>query len=504
MNEHLTTGHPPLSEDERQLQGMGYAQELSRRMTGFSNFAISFSIICILAGGITAFPAALSAGGGASVGLGWVVGSAFVLLVAAAMAQIASAYPTAGGLYHWASLLGGRGYGWVAAWFNLLGLIFVVASVNFGVYDPFFKTLIAPMLGIPPEALGWGEQTAFIALVTLSQAWLNHRGIRVTTMLTDLSGYMIFVTSVALTVSLLVYAREPLDVTRLVTFTNFTGTEGSLWPRSTSTLLVFLSGLLLTIYTLTGYDASAHTAEETRQASVNVPRGILLAVLWSALFGFFLVAVFVLALPSVEQGVRHGNRVFAALLGTLPGPLRVALGIGVFAVNYLCGLACLTSTSRMIYAFARDGGLPLSTVLRRVHPRLQTPGPAIGAGAALAITATLYGDAFVVLSTACAVLLYISYVMPVTAGIFAEGRRWTHKGPFNLGGWSRPVAVLATVGGLMLVFVGVQPPNEKVLYIVAALLGVLGVFWFGVGVRRSFAGPPQAQAPSSPPSAAGR
>ncbi len=490
MSDQRDGVHAHLSEDEKQLHSMGYAQELSRRMTGFSNFAISFSIICILAGGITAFPAALSAGGGASVGIGWLVGSAFVLMVAASMAQIASAYPTAGGLYHWGSILGGRGYGWVVAWFNLLGLIFVVASVNFGVYDPFFKTLIAPMLGIAPESLGWGAQTLFIALVTLSQAWLNHQGIRVTTWLTDLSGYLIFFVSMVLTVSLLLYAPGPLDFTRLFTFTNFTGSEGSLWPQNSSPLMVFLSGLLLTVYTLTGYDASAHTSEETRHAAVNVPKGIMLAVLWSALFGYILVSVFVLAMPSVEEGVKQGIGVFAALLGMLPKPLQVGLGIGVFVVNYICGLACLTSTSRMIYAFARDGGLPFSHALKQVHHQHRTPVAAIWTGALLAIAATLYGDAFIVLSTACAVLLYISYVMPITVGIFAEGRRWKHKGPFNLYSWSRPVAVLATIGGLTLAFVGIQPPNEKVLYIIVALLVVLAVFWHVVGVKKSFKGPP--------------
>ncbi|HPY41535.1 MAG TPA: hypothetical protein PLM98_13515, partial [Thiolinea sp.] len=94
-----------LDEDAKLLASIGYKQELSRRMSAFSNFAISFSIICILAGGISAFPSALGAGGGASIGLGWLVGACFAGLVAAGMAQIASAYPTAGGLYHWGSIL---------------------------------------------------------------------------------------------------------------------------------------------------------------------------------------------------------------------------------------------------------------------------------------------------------------------------------------------------------------------------------------------------------------
>ena len=144
-------------EDARLLASLGYKQELSRRMSGFSNFSISFAIICVLAGGITAFPQALGAGGGISVGLGWPVGALFSIVVALAMAQIASAYPTAGGLYHWSSILGGKGWGWATAWFNLVGLIFAMASIDFGLYDPFFKSLIAPLLGVKADGFGVGR-----------------------------------------------------------------------------------------------------------------------------------------------------------------------------------------------------------------------------------------------------------------------------------------------------------------------------------------------------------
>src|SRR3954464_1078480 len=123
-----------IADDIRTLRALGYAQELLRRMSGFSNFAISLSIICILAGGITSFPIGYAGRGGASLGLGWPLACGFSLIVAATMAQVASAFPTAGGLYHWASILGGRGFGWITAWFNLLGLVTVLAAINVGTY----------------------------------------------------------------------------------------------------------------------------------------------------------------------------------------------------------------------------------------------------------------------------------------------------------------------------------------------------------------------------------
>jgi len=476
--------------DEALLEKMGYKQELHRRMGAFSNFAISFSIICVLAGGITAFPQALGAGGGFSIGIGWPIGALFALLVAAGMAQIASSFPTAGGLYHWSSILGGKGWGWATAWFNYLGLIFVVASVNFGVWDPFFKTLIAPLFGIDPATLGWAHQTVFIVLVTGSQALLNHRFPKLTTKLTDISGYLIFGIVIVLITSLFIFSTTPIDFGRLVTFTNYTGSEGSAWPHFGSSGMVFLAGLLLVIYTITGFDASAHTSEETHDAARVVPKGILSAVGWSALFGFLLISTFVLVMPDISAGVKQGLGFFDSILHILPAPLRVILGIGIFAVNYLCALSGLTSTSRMGYAFARDGGLPVSKHLKKVHPEHKTPVLAIWISAILAVAATLYGDAFLILSTACAVMFYVSYIMPIAAGLFAEGKTWNKKGPFSLGRFSKPIALLAVLGGMILVVVGSVPPNQKVFYLVIALTGLLLIVWWG-GLRKRFQGPPK-------------
>jgi amino acid transporter len=471
-------------QDAAELRKMGYEQELHRHMGSFSNFAISFSIICILAGGITAFPQALGAGGGASVGIGWLVGALFAVIVALSMAQISSSYPTAGGLYHWGSILGGKGYGWCTAWFNLLGLIFVVASVNYGVYDPFFKTLISPLVGFDVPT------TVFIAAITAIQAILIYRFPKFTTKITDVSGYLIFVLAVVLTLSLLAYHQGPLEFGRLFTFTNFTGTEGSVWPKTEGMLFPFLSGLLLTVYTITGFDASAHTSEETRDAANAVPKGIINSVIYSAIFGYIMICTFVLVIPDLAAGVKQGLGFFDALLSSLPTGLKTILGIGIFSVNFLCGLACLTSCSRMMFAFARDGGLPASNFLRTISPTLKTPVAAVWVSAILAVAATLYGDAFVVLSTGCAVFLYISYVMPVAAGLLAEGKTWTHKGPFNLGGMSKLIGSAAVIGGAFLVFVGIQPPNEKVLYLTIAMLVVMGIFWFMFGERNRFKGPP--------------
>jgi len=488
-------------EDVKVLHGMGYSQELSRRMGGFQNFAISFSIICILAGGIGAYSVAFGAAGGGSIGVGWLVGAVFSLLVAAAMGQIASAYPTAGGLYHWSSILGGKGWGWATAWINLIGLLFVVSSVNYGVYLLLRDLVLVGVFAMDPAGFTGTHLTIAVAVITLSQAILNYLGIRATTILTDFSGYLILFVSLVLIVGLVVASPVPLEFSRLVTFTNYTGDPGAgTWPATPSLFFAFVLGLLHVCYTITGFDASAHTAEETRDAQRAVPRGMLAAVFWSALFGWLLVVAVLLAMPDLSEGAKRGADVFAYVLdaSALPRPLKSGLAIGIVVSNYLCALAGMTSLSRMLYAFARDGGIPgASRVLRKVNPKHRTPGAAIWTGAAfcfvLGWVCGADASAYIVLASGCAVFLYVSYVMPIAAGILAEGTRWTKKGPFQLGAWSKPIGVLAVVGGGVLIFVGFQPPYQLVGKFLAGAAVLLIVVWFAIE-RRRFAGPPLSEA----------
>ncbi|MDY0872966.1 amino acid permease [Dongia rigui] len=480
---------------------MGYSQELSRRMGGFQNFAISFSIICILAGGIGAYTVAFGAAGGGSIGIGWLVGSFFALVVAAAMGQIASAYPTAGGLYHWGSILGGRGWGWATAWINLIGLLFVVSSVNYGVYLLARDLIFVGIFGADGASFTGTHLLIAVVLITLSQAVLNYFGIKVTTILTDFSGYLILGVTVILIGSFLFGSSVPLDFSRIVTFTNNTGDPGAgTWPATGSLFFAFVLGLLHVCYTITGFDASAHTAEETRDAQRAVPRGMLTSVFWSAVFGWVLVVAILLAMPDVTEGAKQGWSVFYWTLEstTVPAGLKSALGVGIVLSNYLCALAGMTSLSRMIYAFARDGGIPgASKFLRQVSPTHRTPGPAIWVGAILCIilgyVAGADANAYIILASGCAVFLYVSYMMPIAAGLLAEGKSWTKKGPFNLGIWSKPIAVVAIIGAAVLAFVGFQEPYQLVGQFLAAVIVLLIVVWFAFEKSR-FPGPPLTEA----------
>lgn len=476
-----------VADDIRTLHRMGYAQELARRMSGFSNLAISMSIICILAGGLTSFHLGFGSVGGASIGIGWPLACGFSLIVAATMAQLASAFPTAGGLYHWAAILGGRGWGWITAWFNLAGLVTVLAAINVGTYEFFVQAFF------PDSTPGVAAKVLSVAAITASHALFNHLGIRVTTRLTDFSGYWIVAVAAVLTVALLCAAPQ-YDFARLITFDNFSGLPAGspVWPRTDSRLWLFALGLLLPAYTITGFDASAHVSEETIGAATTVPQGILRSVLVSGIAGWLLLIAIVLAIPDPRAAADQGPAAFFwTMRQTLPSSIALLLFAGISIAQYLCGLATVTSASRMTFAFARDGGLPCSAVLRHVDPRFRTPVAAIWTVAALAVLFTLYTPVYSTITAVCTICLYISYVLPTAIGFLTFGRSWTEMGPWQLGRWFRPLAVVAVAGCVGLITIGMQPPNEKAVWVVGGMAVLLAAGWLIVA-RRSFTGPPDA------------
>src|SRR5438132_7589809 len=156
--------------DKAVLHRFGYAQQLLRDMGGFSNFAISFSIISVLTGAVTLYGHGLKFGGPLVMSAGWPLVAVMTLFIAASLAQLASAFPTAGALYHWSALLGGRGAGFITAWLNTIGQFAITAGIDYGLAQ-----FVAALLGWE----GWGQTLAIYAAVLVSHAALNHLGVRV-------------------------------------------------------------------------------------------------------------------------------------------------------------------------------------------------------------------------------------------------------------------------------------------------------------------------------------
>ena len=138
-----------------------------------------------------------------------------------------------------------------------------------------------------------------------------------------------------------------------------------------------------------------------------------------------------------------------------------------------------------------DGGLPFSRAVRHVSPRFRTPPVAIWGVAAAAVAFTAYTPVYSTITSVCVIFLYVSYVLPTAIGLLAHGRWWTAFGPWTLGRWFRPLALISVVGCVGLVVIGIEPPNEKAGIVVSAFAGLLAVGWF-LRARRVFPGPPHA------------
>src|SRR3954469_5591646 len=190
-------------QDIADLKRFGYAQELLRSMGGFSNFAISFSIISILTGAVTLYGYGLEMGGPLEMTLGWPIATVFTLALAASMAELCSAYPTSGAMYHWASALGGPAPGWFSAWLNIVGLIAAQAGINYSCAQ-----FILPFLGLPASP---GNVFLVFAFILVVHGILNHYGVRLVALLNDLSVtvHMLGVAAIVLAVFFLA-PRQPV------------------------------------------------------------------------------------------------------------------------------------------------------------------------------------------------------------------------------------------------------------------------------------------------------
>ncbi|MGV3615902.1 MAG: amino acid permease [Fimbriimonas sp.] len=484
----------PAPEEARDLARYGYAQQLVRDMGGFSNFAISFSVISVLTGGITLYGYGLTNAGPAVMGLGWPLVTLFVLLVAAAMAELASAIPTAGALYHWSSLLGGSGWGWFTAVLNLIGLIATIAGIDYGCAQ-----FLVPLLGLPETpGVTLGTCGAILAL----QALLNTRGIRLVARLNDLSAGYHIVGVFAIVVALAFFApKQPVEYL-------FTRTYTTLADRPYT--YAFLIALLQAQWTFTGYDASAHTSEETRNARLHAPWGVFNSVVVSAVAGFLMLALVTLSIQDLPT-VAGASNPFVAILETALGGFagRACLWLVTVAMLF-CGLACVTSTSRMIFAFARDNGLPGSAALKRVDGR-GAPVAAVwlSAGLAFALPALISlivlvnpksaanpgGLDFVALYPAVTGIgvigLYLSYGAPIALRLRAmRTGRWAEvgNGPWSLGRMGTPVAVIALGWISFITVLFVLPPNSLSGWIFGGC-AVVVVGWYLARVRGIFQGP---------------
>jgi amino acid transporter len=447
-----------MDEDREHLHAMGYAQELHRGMSTFSNFAISFSIISILAGGMTSFWLGMVTSGPRVITIGWIVVGFFALLVGMAMGEICSAYPTAGGLYYWSAKLARKNaarWSWFTGYFNLLGQIGVIASVDYAL-----SIFIGYFIRMFDDSFQLTSKTIFVVflIVLVVHGLLNTFSVNLVKMFGDISVWWHVVGVVIIAGVLFIAPTNKRGIGGAFDSAppGMTGWTGGVFI----TCYLFALGLLLAQYTITGFDASAHVSEETVGARTEAPKAIVRSIYISAIAALILNLAMIAALPKKEDvdgytAIAFGSGGDTFLVNAAPRLISSAVGTGMakFLVfiaivgQFFCGLASVTANSRMIYAFSRDGALPGSKHWHKINKKTRTPTNSVWLGVVLsAVTGALslyqkggYSTAFFALTGICVIGLYIAYAIPIylrlTNPDFEVGP-WNLKGKHKIVGWA--------------------------------------------------------------------
>ncbi|MEU9015836.1 amino acid permease [Streptomyces sp. NPDC048479] len=483
----------PSATDEERLAQLGYRQTLARSMSGFANFAVSFTIISVLSGCMTLYGFGMNTGGPAMIMWGWVLVGLMTLFVGLAMAEVCSSYPTSAGLYFWAFRMAPErsraAWAWFTGWFNVLGQVAVTAGVDFGAAS-FLNAYLDLQVGYAATP---GHTMLLFGLILLLHAMLNTFGVRIVAVLNSVSVWWHLI-GVVLIVGALVFVPDDLQSPSFV-FTHFVNNTG--WG---SGLYVGLLALLMAQYTFTGYDASAHMTEETNDASIAGPRGIVRSIWISWIAGFLLLTGMTFAIQSYDGALNSESGVPPAqiLMDALGASTGTALLLVIIGAQLFCGMASVTANSRMIYAFSRDGALPFSRVWHRINPATRTPTNAVWLAASgaflLGLPYLVNVSAYAAVTSIATVGLYIAYAVPTFLRL-RLGRRF-ERGPWHLGRWSKPTGVIAigwvAVITILFMLPQVSPITPETFnyapIAVAVVVGFAGTWWL-VSARKWFLNP---------------
>ncbi|KAG0023194.1 hypothetical protein BGZ81_008206 [Podila clonocystis] len=430
--------------DKAVLEKLGYKQSLDRSLSAFSNFGVTFSCCSILSGLTPLYADALQSGGPMTVIWGWLLVSFFTLMIGLSLAEICSAFPTTGGLYFWTTRLASAGWvplaSWVVGYTNWLGLVrFAIASTDLAMAQ-FLASLISMNSSYEPNTY---VIFAIYVAILLLHGFVNSMAVRLNGLFNNISVWW-HVLGTA-TIVIVVLATTPEKQSASFVFTEWVNNTG--WS---SGFYVFMLGLLQSQYTLSGYDSAAHMSEETHNAQTGGPRGIIMAIVVASIVGWvflvgmtFCITDFDAQIVSPHVGVAL-SQIFLDSAGLR---LAIFLILIILGAQFFCGSALTLASSRMVYAFARDGALPLSKHLHKLNKE-KSPVAAVWFNIAFCF---ILGLPYIWSETAYSAIVSvntiassISYLIPILCRIILA-RETFEPGPFNLGRMSTPIGIISSL-----------------------------------------------------------
>ena len=487
--------------DTDQLHQLGYPQLLHRGLTGFRNMGVSFSIICIIGGVALTYSIGMTDGGPADLFWGFVLVSGLILALGAAMAEVCSSYPTSGGLYYWSAKLAKRNaaaWAWFTGWFNVLGQIAGTAGASFGA--SFFIVSFGVLEG------WWTYTTKNVVLAyiiaTVVLGLVVTFGRKLVGFIGGLSVWWHTVFALVM-IGALIFAPAHHQ-TASFALTHFVNGTTFHWP-----IYAALLGLLVGAETYTGYDASAHLTEETKQPGLAAPRAMVRAIAIAAVLGTLLIGSLNFAIQDYANesiGKKTGNAVGDILVDAVGVGFGKVLVAAIAIALLICVNGNLTSNSRMIYAFSRDFARvddgrphPISSKLSEVHTGSRVPRYAVWVavlGACVLGVLNLWSTvAFNAAITINVIGLYTAYAIPVFLRL-RQGENF-QRGPWHLGRWSSPVGWIAIGWVVVADILFVLPPTNPVFttatfpYTLPVFVVVIGgaALWWKLSAHKWFVGP---------------
>jgi amino acid transporter len=483
--------------DEQRVESLGYTPELSRVLGLFDNFSVAFSYLSPMVGIYSLFALGVGTGGPRYLWL--------MLLVAMVFGELGSHYPLAGALYQYGKYSVGPGYGWWVGWIYGIALLVTVASVDTGVVG-YFAAFINNIFGTHMD----GNKHSTILYVTvgliLIQTFLNIVGAKVMGQIARLGVYVESIGTFGVAIALAIHGFHHGFSFLFTTQgaenakTNLFGVNfGGHWLTGAA-----LVAILAHSYIFYGFESAGDIAEETKDASRQVPRAMRSSLLYGGLASFVLVAGLIMATPADSKG--YGNAVMGgapAILAQLPQWSQDFFLVMVIVAFFSCGTSVQGAGARLAFSYARDRQIPGAKIVRKVSPRFHTPSNAIMLGAAIPILATLLvnvnpaNDVHILwftypkgINALFALVsfgvsgIYLSFFLTVLGSIIAKSRGWAPGGEFKLGRSSSLVSWGALVYlGVMLVNVlwpsGLTSGRALVNYDWITFVVMLGIVLLG-------------------------
>src|SRR6476661_8132140 len=386
-----TTGKPDAqiapvgSDDDARLSALGYTPQLNRVLGLFANFSVAFTYLSPMVGIYSLFVLGVGTGGPAYLWL-TILPVLGMLLVALVFGELASHYPVAGALYQYSKFSVGPAYGWFVGWFYGIALLVTVAAVDTGSI-PYITTLAHNWFGTNWNPAGHSTSLIITLVLLAIQTTLNITGAKVMGRIAQFGVGVEILGTLGIAIILAIHGfHHGLGFLFTTQGVQHAATNPYGVNFHGSWLAAALVAVLAPVYIFYGFESAGDIAEETKDAGRQIPKAMRYALIWGGVASLILTAALLLAMPKTDPiGATVSGGGVPFILGQLSSGMQDFLLLLIIFAFFSCGTSVQGAGSRLAFSFGRDGALPASAWLSKVHARFRTPVNALLVGALVSL-----------------------------------------------------------------------------------------------------------------------